>query len=528
MKNTRRNGITMFPENTDGGMKILKNGKSAELETPKQAAPDQATPKSEKLSLSTKLAFGFGDVYGGGAIQIVNFFYLIFLTDYIGLRPAYAGFIFLIARGWDAISDPLMGVITDRTRTRFGRRRPYFLAATVLVFVSFVLLWLPVDFSAEWMKFLYAMFAYVFYCTVITMTLVPYWGLGGELTMNYNERTSLMLYRMVFSLSTAVAAAVLPMMIVKAFPDPRIGYLVMAASFGLFFSLPWPIIFFKCKERPELQKPPEPWSFRKLFIDPLKIRTTRMLIGLYVAAYVAVDLLSVIFVYFMSYYLGRSDANLVLGTALIVQVFTMPLYALLAKKLGKKSSYLISMVIWSAFMVFIWFITPDLPSWVMYVVAAGIGCGMAGAVFIPWAMFPDVADVGEFVIGERRDGTFSSYMTFARKATAALATMLVSVALDISGYVKPLVVTTDGVIQRINQAQPEGVITTIRVMLSFSPLIFLGLGIYLVLRYPVSEKVQEKLRGYLSYMRGETKTANLDPQEIQDLHRQLVGSKISK
>lgn len=492
----------------------------------KDRCAEQEEPKSEKLPLSTKLAFGFGDVYGGGAIQIVNFFYLIFLTDYIGLRPAYAGIIFLVARGWDAISDPLMGVITDRTRTRFGRRRPYFLAATVLVFTSFILLWLPLNFSAEWMKFLYAMFAYLFYCTVITMTLVPYWGLGGELTMNYNERTSLMLYRMVFSLSTAVAAAVLPMMIVKAFPDPGTGYLVMAASFGLFFSLPWPIIFFKCKERPELLKQPEPWSFRKLFIDPLKIRTTRMLIGLYVAAYVAVDLLSVIFVYFVTYYLGRSDANLVLGTALIVQVFTMPLYALLAKKLGKRSSYLISLVIWSAFMVFIWFITPDLPSWVMYVVAAGIGCGMAGAVFIPWAMFPDVADVGEFVIGERRDGTFSSYMTFARKATAALATMLVSVALDFSGYIKPEVVTVDGVIKRINQVQPKAVITTIRVMLSFSPLIFLALGVIIALRYPLSEKVQQKLRGYLSYMRGEKKTADLNPQELNRLHQTLVGNAV--
>ncbi|HAH96809.1 MAG TPA: MFS transporter, partial [Firmicutes bacterium] len=102
----------------------------------KDKGAEQEAPKSEKLSASTKLAFGFGDVYGGGAIQIVNFFYLIFLTDYIGLRPAYAGIIFFIARGWDAIADPLMGVITDRTRTRFGRRRPYFLAATVLVFVS--------------------------------------------------------------------------------------------------------------------------------------------------------------------------------------------------------------------------------------------------------------------------------------------------------------------------------------------------------------------------------------------------------
>lgn len=493
----------------------------------KDKGAEQEAPKSEKLSVSTKLAFGFGDVYGGGAIQIVNFFYLIFLTDYIGLRPAYAGIIFFIARGWDAIADPLMGVITDRTRTRFGRRRPYFLAATVLVFVSFVLLWLPINLSAEWMRFLYALLSYLFYCTVITMTLVPYWGLGSELTMDYNERTSLMLYRMVFSLSTAVAAAVLPMMIVKAFPNPGTGYLVMAISFGLFFSLPWPFIFFKCKERPELLKPPEPWSFRKLFIDPLKIRTTRMLIGLYVAAYVAVDLLSVIFVYFMTYYLGRGDANFVLGTALIVQVFTMPLYALLARKLGKRSSYLISLVIWSFFMVFIWFITPDLPSWVMYVVAAGIGCGMAGAVFLPWAMFPDVADVGEFVFGERRDGTFSSYMTFARQATTAIATTLVSFALDLAGYVKPLVVTVDGVIQRINQVQPEGVITTIRVMLSFSPLIFLALGIYLAVRYPLSEKVQQRLRGYLSYMRGEAKTANLNAQELQDLHKKLVGSEIS-
>lgn len=509
-------------------MRDLKQGKCAGSAAHQQEAARQKAPSSDKLSLSTKLAFGFGDVYGGGAIQIVNFFYLIFLTDYIGLRPAYAGFIYLVARGWDAIADPLMGVITDRTRTRFGRRRPYFLASTILVFVSFVLLWLPINFSAEWLQVMYALLSYIFYCSVITMTLVPYWGLGGELTMNYNERTSLMLYRMVFSLATAVAGAVLPTMIINAFPDPRTGYLVMAASFGLFFSLPWPIIFFTCKERPELQKPPEPFSFKRLFIEPLKIRTVRMLIGIYVAAYVAVDILSVIFVYFMKYYLGRGDANLVLGTALIVQVFAMPLYAMFAKKLGKRTSYLISLCIWSFFMLFIWFITPDLPQWVMYAVAAGIGVGMAGAVFIPWAMFPDVADVGEYVFGERRDGTFSSYMTFCRQATAALATSLVSIALDIAGYIKPVKEVVDGVVKQIEQVQPEGVITTIRVMLSFSPILFLALGIYLALRYPLGERMQRKLRSLLSYMRGETETAPLSKQEFLNLHQQLVGKKIAK
>jgi MFS family permease len=100
---------------------------------------------SEKLSLSTKLGYGAGDLFGGGAMTIIGFYYLYFLTDIVKISPALAGIAFLVSKIWDAVSDPLMGMISDRTRTRFGRRRPYFLAGIILIFIAFFLMWFPVS-----------------------------------------------------------------------------------------------------------------------------------------------------------------------------------------------------------------------------------------------------------------------------------------------------------------------------------------------------------------------------------------------
>jgi oligogalacturonide transporter len=102
---------------------------------------------SEKLSLWHKIGYGLGDIYGGGAAVILSFYYLIFLTDVVRLNPALAGTVILISKAYDAITDPFEGVLSDRTRTRLGRRRPYLLAGIPMVFLSFFALFYPVDFA---------------------------------------------------------------------------------------------------------------------------------------------------------------------------------------------------------------------------------------------------------------------------------------------------------------------------------------------------------------------------------------------
>ena len=107
------------------------------------------TANDQKLKLSTKLGFGVGDIYGGGAMLIIGIYYLHYLTDVMLISPALAGVAFFVSKIWDAVTDPMMGYISDRTRTRFGRRRPYFLAGIVLIFISFFLMWYPIDFELE-------------------------------------------------------------------------------------------------------------------------------------------------------------------------------------------------------------------------------------------------------------------------------------------------------------------------------------------------------------------------------------------
>ena len=228
----------------------------------------------ESSAVKTKIGFGVGDIFGGGSMMIIGFYYLYFLTDVVLLSPALAGIAILVSKAWDAVTDPIMGVISDRTRTRFGRRRPYFLAGIVLIFLSFFAMWYPVDFTKEMHRFIYILVAYVFFSTVITMVMIPYNALVPELTPDYNERTSLTSFRIFFSGLSSLVCAVVPWEIVKAFkPNIDTGFIVMATAFGLFFALPFIATFLTTRERPEFQQDAMPFSLKRTFIEPFKTPT---------------------------------------------------------------------------------------------------------------------------------------------------------------------------------------------------------------------------------------------------------------
>jgi len=286
---------------------------------------------AEKLSIRTKLSFGAGDIFGGGALTIIGFFYLIFLTDVLLISPGLAGIAILVSQVWDAVTDPVMGYISDRTSTRFGRRRPYFLMGALLVFFSFVMMSYPVDFELEMHRFYYVMFAYVFFRTAYTMVMIPYYSLASELTTDYNERTSLTSYRMVFSMVSSLVCAVVPLELVKLFPDVHQGYLFMAVFFALFFSLPYLATFFFTKEREEFRSEPEPFSFKKSFIDPFRTPTFVNALLMYLFTMFALDVVMNFFMFFMRYYIGKSDqADFVLGSLVITQIVAIFIFAIVS------------------------------------------------------------------------------------------------------------------------------------------------------------------------------------------------------
>jgi GPH family glycoside/pentoside/hexuronide:cation symporter len=189
--------------------------------------------KTLPLSFRQKLGFGILDLAGNAIFTIVSFWLLNFLTDTLRLRPELAGTALLLGRVWDAVTDPLMGWISDRTRTRWGRRRPYLLAGGITTAASLVILFLPVHSSNQILLFFWAAGSYSLLCTASTVLLVPYFALTPELTKDYRERSVLNGFRMTSAVVGTLlgAGAFLPLL--SLFPDRNTAWPFTAAIFGL-------------------------------------------------------------------------------------------------------------------------------------------------------------------------------------------------------------------------------------------------------------------------------------------------------
>jgi oligogalacturonide transporter len=472
---------------------------------------------SEKLTFWQKLGYGLGDFYGGGAGTLISFFYLVFLTDVVRISPGLAGVVILVSKVYDAITDPFEGVISDRTRTRLGRRRPYLLAGIPLVFLSFFAMFYPVLYTSETARFIYVIASYLFFSTIVSIVTLNYSALQAELTLDYNERTSLATFRIFFSTVSSILCAVLPLEIVKALPDVRAGWIVTAAVFGLLFALPFIATIAITRERAEFQRDLRPFHWKQAFIEPFQVRTFVYVLIMYVTAFTAFDATQSIVVYFIKTYLGRgSQVSYVLGALLIAQVISLPFYQRLSKRLSKAQTYLIGAAVFVLVMFFSFLFTPASSIAALYVFAVLVGLGSGGVVIMIYAIFPDIPDVDELRSRERREGTYSALTTFTRKLSSALAVFAVAQVLQFAGYIPPI--EQGG--KLVEVAQTPTFINALRLFFVLIPVGFISFGIFFASRFPLTRAVYHRLNAVLTGMRANGKE---DPAEREDLIKQLVG-----
>lgn len=477
--------------------------------------------KSEKLSWWTKIGYGLGDIYGGGAGVIISFYYLIFLTDVVRIAPALAGTVILISKIYDSITDPFEGLIADRTRTKMGRRRPYLLLGIPLIFLSFFALYYPYQMESETMRFVSVVLSYLFFSTVVSIVMLNYNALHSEITLDYNERSSLSSIRILFSTLASIVAALVPLEIVKAFDDVHTGYIVMALAFGAFFALPFIATVSAVKERPEFQKPPEPFDWKMAFIEPFKNRTFVYTLAMYLFAFVAIDTVSTIVAYFVKYYLLRSDeVSFVNGALLVAQVVSLPFYVALSKRTSKVRGYIIGLVIWVTAMIFSFMLAPGNFSWLVYAFAIVAGLGTGGIVVMIYAIFPDIPDVDELHSGERREAIYSALVTFIRKFSSALAIFAVSNIIGWAGYVPPIQETMNGATKLIEQPQSDTFIFVLRLMFMLLPIVLLIFALFFALRFPLTPELHRRLNNILAKQRT---NQPVDETEKQELTKVLVG-----
>jgi len=473
--------------------------------------------KSEKLTFWQKLGYGMGDFYGGGSGTLIAFFYLVFLTDVVRISPGLAGTIVLISRIYDSITDPFEGVLSDRTRTKLGRRRPYLLAGIPLVFLSFFALFYPVTYDSETARFVYVLATYLFYSTIISIVLLNYSALQAELTLDYNERTSLATFRIFFSTISSILCALLPLEIVKAFPDIRTGWIATAVVFGLLFALPFIGTVAITRERKEFQRQPRPFHWKQAFIEPFQVRTFVFVLIMYVTAFTAFDATQSIVVYYIKSFLGRGEeVSFVLGTLLIAQVLSLPFYQWLSKRTSKARTYIIGAAIFVVVMFFSFLFSPTSPAFALYVFAALVGIGSGGVVIMVYAIFPDIPDVDELRSGERREGTYSALTTFTRKLSSALAVFAVAQVLQFAGYIPPL--EQGG--QLIEVTQTPTFINALRLFFVLIPVGFISFGIFFAAKFPLTVALYERLEKVLAAMRA---GVTVNEAERQELSKRLIG-----
>src|SRR5512133_2655913 len=225
---------------------------------------------TNRLSRKTKLAYGAGDLGAAIVTAINGFFLLNFLINVAGLRPGTAGNVFLIAKIWDAVNDPLIGWLTDRTVSKFGRRRPWLLIAAVPFGLAFFLQWI-VPPLGETGLFWYYLLVAILLDTAFTAVNVPYAALTAELTQDYDERTRLSSVRMGFSILGGVLAAFFHGIIVSQFPqDPKLGYMISAAIWAFAIAGPCFITFFGTKE-PDFAVNAKPTGEAPGFVEGFRI-----------------------------------------------------------------------------------------------------------------------------------------------------------------------------------------------------------------------------------------------------------------
>lgn len=316
-------------------------------------------------------------------------------------------------------------------------------------------------------------------------------------------------------------AALVPLEIVKFFPDIHAGYVVMGVVIGAFFALPFIATVAAVKERPEFQRPPEKFNWKLAFIEPFRNRTFIYTLAMYLFAFVAIDTVSTIVAYFVKYYLQRGDeVSFVNGTLLIFQVISLPFYVALSKRTSKSRSYILGLTIWAVAMLFSFLLSPDNASYWVYIFAAVVGLGTGGIVVMIYAIFPDIPDVDELESGERREAMYSALVTFIRKFSSAFAIFAVSNAIGWAGYVPPLLETIGGVTKLIEQTQSSTFLLVLRLIFMLLPIVLLAFALFFALRFPLTPALHHRLNVLLAKQR---RSEPVDQVEKRELAQVLLG-----
>lgn len=457
----------------------------------------------KKLPLLTKIIYGFGDIGFSMTGTIIAAYFSIFLTDVVGIRPAVAAIALFIGKSWDYINDPLVGHISDRTRTRWGRRRPFLLFGAIPFALAFALLWWkpPLENQTALVIFYTAMF--VLYDAVNTFVGMPYFALTPELSEDYDERTELTGYRMFFSILGSLISFVLPMMIIgKMSPENSGNVLLMGLIFGFASGLPLLFVFLGTREKPyfiQLSRPKLLASLKAAFKNRPFVFSTII----YLFTWTSMHVIESNLLYYIKYVVKREDiSEIIMATIFVTAIVSLPVWNWVSKKYNKRMAYIYGIAFWAVVQILLITVTPASSLVYLLVLCVMAGIGVGAAHVLPWAMIPDAIEVDELRTGERHEGMFYSLVTLMGKVANSIAVPLALAVLDFGGYIPNAV------------EQPESTLTGIRLVVGPIPALLLVGGIVFAILYPLSRQEHHDVVHELETRRQKAQDAKVTKESL--------------
>ena len=457
---------------------------------------ENTTHLSEKLKPQTRLAYGIGEIAGALPTSVSAFFFLFFLTNVAGLGPTLAGAAILSGKVWDAFSDPLVGWLSDRTRSPLGRRYPWMLFGMLPLALSCILQWLVPPTDNQWGLFVYYSGVSFIAFTSLTTVILPFSALAAELTRSYNERINLISFKSAFSIGGSIFALMTAQIVFSKIQHPSYKYLAVGIINSVLIILAVLVCVAGTWARYRLvqghhlvdSRLRAESSLLQQAKSALGNPAFRWVIGLYLCSWTAVQVSAVVLPYFVVDWMGLSERHFV-QMALIVQgtaVITIVLWNWLGRKTDKRTIYFLGAPLIVVAQLGLFSLQPE-QSHLMFGLAAIAGVGTATVYLVPWSMLPDVVDFDEARTGFRREGIFYGFAVFVQKIGIAIAIFLTSRILEWSGYIA----STGGEAQSV--AQPETALWTIRLIMGPIPAILILGGIVCALFYPISRQVHRQI-----------------------------------
>ena len=457
----------------------------------------RTTDHAGRLSLGTKLGFGVCDLGGNLFFTALGFWALKYLTDTVGIAAAVAGTVIMAGKLVDALWDPVLGYLSDRTRTRWGRRRPYiFLGSIPLAFAMWWFFTNP-HIQSPLLLTAWAALSFIALNVIYSIVNIPYSSLTPELTQDYHERSSLNGFRFMFAVvGTLLGAASVPPLL-AAFggvegADKSLGFSMMGLVFGAVMLVTAMTTAFSVREPARAQEPAAPpaappaaeaaatrgrqGEFLRTYLSVFRNKPYLIVLVTYALNLIGLTFLQGIIAYYFQYIYAREDLTaLAMLILLVTAMVFIPVSVIVSKRIGKKRTYQICFFVLGSASLVLFFLGQALGPWffIGMMVYAGIGVGFGYVA--PYSMVPDTIELDAARTGTRKEGAFYGMWLLTSKIGSAVAMFASGLVLSFGGFVP-------------NVAQAPASQLAIRLLIGPIPAVFLLGAMFLIDRYPIDEK----------------------------------------